>query len=183
MNQTMPPRAAVDLTQMGRNARAASRQLAILTTDEKNAALSLIADEIEAQADRVLAQNALDIADGRAKGLSEAMLDRLLLTEARVAKLATGTRSVMALPDPVGEVIEGRVLPNGLQLSRRRTPIGVLGVIYEARPNVTVDIATLALKTGNAVILRGGSETLSSTSRTRTARWWPSCYGWTPTLI
>ena len=162
MNQTMPPRIAVDLTRMGRNAKVASRQLAILTTDEKNAALSLIADEIEAQAEKVLARNALDIADGRAKGLSEAMLDRLLLTEARVAKLATGTRSVMALPDPVGEVIEGRVLPNGLQLSRRRTPIGVLGVIYEARPNVTVDIATLALKTGNAVILRGGSETLRS---------------------
>jgi glutamate-5-semialdehyde dehydrogenase len=162
MNQTMPPRMAVDLTCMGQNAKAASWQLAILTTDEKNAALSLIADEIEAQADKVLAQNALDIADARAKGLSEAMLDRLLLTEARVAKLATGTRSVMALPDPVGEVIEGRVLPNGLQLSQRRTPIGVLGVIYEARPNVTVDIATLALKTGNAVILRGGSETLRS---------------------
>jgi len=167
MNQTMPSRTTpsrtkVDLTRMGRNAKVASRQLAILTTDEKNAALSLIADEIEVQADKVLAQNALDIADGRAKGLSEAMLDRLLLTEARVAMLATGTRSVMALPDPVGEVIEGRVLPNGLQLSRRRTPIGVLGVIYEARPNVTVDIATLALKTGNAVILRGGSETLRS---------------------
>ena len=167
MNQTMPSRTTpsrtkVDLTRMGRNAKVASRQLAILTTDEKNAALSLIADEIEVQADKVLAQNALDIADGRTKGLSEAMLDRLLLTEARVAKLATGTRSVMALPDPVGEVIEGRVLPNGLQLSRRRTPIGVLGVIYEARPNVTVDIATLALKTGNAVILRGGSETLRS---------------------
>jgi glutamate-5-semialdehyde dehydrogenase len=110
----------------------------------------------------VLAQNALDIEDGRAKGLSDAMLDRLLLTEARMTKLAESTRKVATLPDPVGKTIEGRVLPNGIRLERRRTPIGVLGVIYEARPNVTIDIATLSLKTGNAVILRGGSETLRS---------------------
>jgi glutamate-5-semialdehyde dehydrogenase len=153
---------SVDLTKLGSSARAASRKLATLTADQKNAALLAIADEIEAQAAEVLAQNALDIEDGRAKGLSDALLDRLLLTEARVAKLAAGTRKVAMLPDPVGEVIEGRVLPNGIRLQRRRTPIGVLGVIYEARPNVTIDIATLSLKTGNAVILRGGSETLRS---------------------
>ncbi|MGC9396558.1 MAG: glutamate-5-semialdehyde dehydrogenase [Anaerolineae bacterium] len=152
----------VDLNAMGRAAKAASRELALLTAAEKNAALLAIADELEAQAATVLAQNALDIEDARAKGVSDALLDRLLLTEARVAGLAADTRKVVALPDPVGEEIEGRLLPNGIRLSRRRIPIGVLGVIYEARPNVTIDIATLSLKTGNAVILRGGSETLRS---------------------
>ncbi len=152
----------VDLNAMGQAAKAASRKLALLTTAQKNAALLAIADELEAQATTVLAQNALDIADARAKGVSDALLDRLLLTEARVAGLAADTRKVVGLPDPVGEEIEGRLLPNGIRLSRRRIPIGVLGVIYEARPNVTIDIATLSLKTGNAVILRGGSETLRS---------------------
>ncbi len=152
----------VDLLTMGQAARTASYTLATLTTAQKDAALLAIADEIEAQAATVLAQNALDIADARAKGTSEALLDRLLLNEKRVVGLAADTRKVAALPDPVGEEIEGRVLPNGIRLSRRRIPIGVLGVIYEARPNVTIDIATLSLKTGNAVILRGGSETLRS---------------------
>ncbi len=152
----------VDLNAMGRAAKAASRELALLTTAQKNAALLAIADELEARAATVLAQNALDIADARAKGVSDALLDRLLLTEKRVAGLAADTRKVVSLPDPVGEEIEGRLLPNGIRLSRRRIPIGVLGVIYEARPNVTIDIATLSLKTGNAVILRGGSETLRS---------------------
>jgi glutamate-5-semialdehyde dehydrogenase len=121
-----------------------------------------IADELEAQADMVLAQNALDIVDGRAKGLSDALLDRLLLTRQRIAVLAADTRRIVDLTDPVGAEMDSRRLPNGLQLSKRRIPIGVLGVIYEARPNVTIDIATLSLKTGNAVILRGGSETLRS---------------------
>jgi gamma-glutamyl phosphate reductase len=118
--------------------------------------------EIEAQAAMVLAQNALDIADGRSRKLSDALLDRLLLTEARLARLAADARKVAALPDPVGSDIESRLLPNGMRLSRRRIPIGVLGVIYEARPNVTIDIATLSLKTGNAAILRGGSETCAA---------------------
>ncbi len=152
----------VDLIALGQAARAASRRLATLTAEDKNAALLMIAAEIEAQAEGVLAQNAMDIEDGRGRGLSEAVLDRLMLTPSRIQKLATGTREVAALSDPIGELIEGRVLPNGLRLNRCRTPIGVLGVIYEARPNVTVDIATLSLKTGNAVILRGGSETLRS---------------------
>jgi len=147
---------------MGQAAKAAGRRLATLSTDQKNQALQAISDELEAQAATVLAQNALDIEAGRAKGLGEALLDRLLLNEKRVAGLAADTRKVTDLPDPVGEEIEGRVLPNGIRLSRRRIPIGVLGVIYEARPNVTIDIATLSLKTGNAVILRGGSETLRS---------------------
>jgi len=151
-----------DLTAMGKAAKAASRMLATLPTARKNEALLAIAAEIEAQTAVILAQNGLDIADGRARGLSEALLDRLLLTEKRIADLAADTRSVASLPDPVGADIDGRMLPNGMRLIRRRIPIGVLGVIYEARPNVTIDIATLGLKTGNATILRGGSETLRS---------------------
>jgi glutamate-5-semialdehyde dehydrogenase len=151
-----------DLVTMGKAAKAASRQLALLTTEEKNRALHAIADAIDARADHLLAQNAEDIGAARERGLAEALLDRLLLTEARVAALAADTRRVASLPDPVGAEIESRVLPNGMRLSRRRIPIGVLGVIYEARPNVTIDIAALSLKTGNAVILRGGSETLCS---------------------
>ena len=152
----------VDIEQMGQAARTASRQLATLTTIAKNAALLCIADRLEARLADILGANAQDMADGRAKGLTPALLDRLLLTEERVRALAEDTRKVAALPDPVGAEIEGRLLPNGMRLSRRRIPIGVLGVIYEARPNVTIDIATLCLKTGNAVILRGGSETLRS---------------------
>lgn len=152
----------VDLVAMGQAARKASRRLAVLTTEQKNEALLAIAAELEAQAEEVMAQNALDIADGRKNGLSVALLDRLLLTPARVQGLADDIRQVATLPDPVGSEIEGRVLPNGMRLSRRRIPVGVLGVIYEARPNVTIDIATLCLKTGNAVILRGGKETLRS---------------------
>jgi glutamate-5-semialdehyde dehydrogenase len=152
----------VDLIDLGRRAKVASRRLVAMTTDEKNVALLAIADGLESHLEAVLSANAQDIEAARARGVSEALLDRLLLTEARVIALATATRDVVALPDPVGEVIDGSVRPNGLRLVRRRTPIGVLGVIYEARPNVTVDIATLSLKTGNAVILRGGSETLRS---------------------
>ena len=150
------------LITMGVNAKRSGRVLATLTTVEKNEALLAIAEEIEAQAETVLAQNALDIAGGREKGLSDAVLDRLQLTKARVAGLAADTRRIVDLPDPVGAEIESRVLANGIRLSKRRIPIGVIGVIYEARPNVTIDIATLCLKTGNATILRGGSETLRS---------------------
>jgi len=151
-----------NLDQMGKNAKVAGRQLAVLSTAQKNEALLAIAAELEQQMGLVLGQNALDIAAGREKGLSAAILDRLLLNEQRVAGLVADTRRIVDLPDPVGEEMMGRVLPNGLRLSKRRIPIGVLGVIYEARPNVTIDIATLSLKTGNAVILRGGSETLHS---------------------
>ena len=150
------------LTQMGQQARITSRILAILNTDQKNAGLRAIADEIEARAQNILEENKKDIANAREKGTSESFIDRLLLTEKRVAALAADTLRVAELPDPVGSEIESRLLPNGIRLSRRRIPIGVLGVIYEARPNVTIDIAALALKTGNATILRGGSETLHS---------------------
>ncbi|VAW42893.1 Gamma-glutamyl phosphate reductase [hydrothermal vent metagenome] len=151
-----------DLIAMGKAAKAAARVLGTLTADEKNRALLAIANELEAEAAAVLAQNGLDIADSRKKGLSDGLLDRLLLTEERIAGLAADTRNVVGLPDPVGGEFDSRVLPNGLRLSRRRIPVGVLGVIYEARPNVTIDIATLCLKTGNAAIMRGGSETLRS---------------------
>mgnify|MGYP006279740841 CR=1 FL=1 len=153
-----------NLTAMGKAAREAGYHLGTLSTEQKNAALHAIADELEAQTDVVLAANADDIAKARAGGLREALLDRLLLTEARVASLAADARRVATLPDPIGTEIESRLLPNGIRLSRRRVPLGVLGVIYEARPNVTIDIATLCLKTANAVILRGGSETLRSNS-------------------
>jgi glutamate-5-semialdehyde dehydrogenase len=147
---------------MGRAAKLAARQFATLATQVKNQALLAIADEIEAQAGQIMAENALDMAEGRARGLSDALLDRLLLTPARMAALAADTRHVATLPDPVGADIESRLLPNGLRLSKRRIPIGVIGVIYEARPNVTIDVATLCLKTGNASILRGGKETMRS---------------------
>jgi glutamate-5-semialdehyde dehydrogenase len=151
-----------DLQTIGKAAKGASRVLATLPTARKNAALLAIADELEAQAGLVLAENERDLANGRSRNLSPALLDRLMLNESRLAALAADCRKVAALPDPVGEDSESRLLPNGMRLIRRRIPIGVLGVIYEARPNVTIDIATLALKTGNAAILRGGSETLHS---------------------
>ena len=151
-----------DLERMGESAKVTCRKLAIMTTKQKNDALLAIAAELEAETSAVLDQNALDIKDGRTKGLSDALLDRLLLDEKGIAALASDTRKIVALPDPVGVEIMSRTLPNGMHLSKRRTPIGVIGVIYEARPNVTIDIATLCLKTGNATILRGGTETLRS---------------------
>ncbi|MCC7449796.1 MAG: glutamate-5-semialdehyde dehydrogenase [Anaerolineae bacterium] len=147
---------------MGQRARAAGRKLARATTEQKNAALYTIADTLEANSDSILAANQQDLADGRANGLTDALLDRLSLQGKRLAGIVSDVRQVAKLPDPVGEVIESSVLPNGLAISKRRTPLGVLGVIYEARPNVTVDVATLAFKTGNAAIMRGGSETLRS---------------------
>ncbi len=152
----------IDLQAMGRAARDASRELARLSTRQKNAGLAAIADEIEKRTGEILEQNRQDVEDGRANGLSDALLDRLTLTPKRCASLATDTRTIIELPDPCGADYESRVLENGLRISKRAIPIGVIGVIYEARPNVTIDIATLCIKTGNAVILRGGSETLRS---------------------
>jgi glutamate-5-semialdehyde dehydrogenase len=149
----------IDLNQMGEQAKAAARELNRASTRQKNAALIAIADALEANTDAILAANRLDLADARANGLSDALLDRLDLQK-RLKGIAADVRNVATLPDPVGREYDQRTLENGLKVSRRRTPIGVLGVIYEARPNVTVDIATLALKTANAVILRGGKETL-----------------------
>ncbi len=147
-----------DLEQIGRRAKAASRRLAGLSTEAKNAALHAIADALLAGQDAILAANEADLAAARASGTSAALLDRMLLTPERLAAIAADTRKVAALPDPVGEIFDEAELPNGLRLHKRRTPLGVVGVIYEARPNVTVDIAALCLKTGNAAILRGGSD-------------------------
>jgi glutamate-5-semialdehyde dehydrogenase len=150
------------LALLGQRARTASRALARASTAQKNAALRAIAAGLERNLPELLDVNSLDVADAKAAGLAPAMVDRLLLDKKRLAGMAADTRAVAALPDPVGEEFDGRVLPNGLRITRRRTPLGVLGVIYEARPNVTIDIAALSLKTGNAAILRGGKETLRS---------------------
>lgn len=147
------------LEQMGKAAKAASWALAQLSGKQKNQALTRIADLLEQNSAPILAANELDIVKAREQGTSEAMLDRLLLTQARLESIAADVRKVCQLADPVGEVIDGGVLESGLRLERRRVPLGVVGVIYEARPNVTVDVASLCLKTGNAVILRGGKET------------------------
>ncbi len=147
---------------MGKAAKSASFQLATASTAQKNQALAIIADELEANMDAILAANAKDIALGQASGLSEALLDRLLLNESRLQAIAHDVRNVISLPDPVGSEIDSKVLENGMSLARRRVPLGVVGVIYEARPNVTIDIAALCLKTGNAAILRGGKETFFS---------------------
>lgn len=147
------------LEQMGIAAKAASYKLALLSSGEKNRVLEKIADELEAQMESILSANVQDVEQARDNGLSEAMLDRLALTPARLKAIADDVRQVCNLADPVGQVIDGGLLDSGLRLERRRVPLGVVGVIYEARPNVTVDVASLCLKTGNAVILRGGKET------------------------
>ncbi|MDV5227932.1 MAG: glutamate-5-semialdehyde dehydrogenase [Pseudomonadota bacterium] len=147
------------LEQMGKAAREASWQLAQLSTKQKNAALEQIADLLGQESATILEANAKDIEQARANGMTPALQDRLLLTQERLKGIADDVRKVCQLADPVGQVIDGSQLDNGLNLQRRRVPLGVVGVIYEARPNVTVDVAALCLKTGNAAILRGGKET------------------------
>ncbi|HBE9116262.1 TPA: glutamate-5-semialdehyde dehydrogenase [Citrobacter braakii] len=154
------------LEQMGIAAKAASYKLALLSSREKNRVLETIADELEAQTESILSANVQDVEQARANGLSEAMLDRLELTPARLKAIADDVRQVCNLADPVGQVIDGGLLDSGLRLERRRVPLGVIGVIYEARPNVTVDVASLCLKTGNAAILRGGKETYRTNAAT-----------------
>ncbi|MEZ9438288.1 glutamate-5-semialdehyde dehydrogenase [Vibrio atlanticus] len=152
----------MDLTSMGIAAKDAAFHLATASTAQKNKALAIIADELEANAATILEANAKDIELGREAGLTDALLDRLLLNEERLTGIANDVRNVISLNDPVGSEIDSKVLENGMSLSRRRVPLGVVGVIYEARPNVTIDIAALCLKTGNASILRGGKETFFS---------------------
>ncbi|WP_210472395.1 glutamate-5-semialdehyde dehydrogenase [Vibrio crassostreae] len=152
----------MDLTNMGIAAKDAAFHLATASTAQKNKALAIIADELEANAATILEANAKDIELGREAGLTDALLDRLLLNEERLTGIANDIRNVISLNDPVGSEIDSKVLENGMSLSRRRVPLGVVGVIYEARPNVTIDIAALCLKTGNASILRGGKETFFS---------------------
>jgi glutamate-5-semialdehyde dehydrogenase len=148
------------LSNMGKRARSASKILSRATTEQKNAALLCLSERLISAADPILAANRQDVADAEKQGLSAAMVDRLKLTPSRLEGIAADLRQVVELPDPVGEVFEQNTLPNGLRIHKQRVPLGVLAVIYEARPNVTLDVAGLALKTGNAVILRGGSETL-----------------------
>jgi glutamate-5-semialdehyde dehydrogenase len=143
-------------------AKRASRELATLGSDIKDAALQAIADALIASSETILEANARDLEAGERNGLSDALLDRLALDEQRIAEMAAGVRTIASLPDPVGEVIDGSTLPNGLQLRRVRVPLGVIAVVYEARPNVTIDAAALCLKSGNAVVLRGSSMALHS---------------------
>lgn len=149
----------MNLEQMGQAARDAAYALADSSTHTKNQALLVMADALEASGEQILAANQQDLAAARDSGISESMLDRLMLNPERLTAIANDVRNVVSLPDPVGSELDSRVLENGMRLSRRRVPLGVVGVIYEARPNVTIDIAALCLKTGNASILRGGRET------------------------
>jgi glutamate-5-semialdehyde dehydrogenase len=143
-------------------AREASRVLAALPTGVKDAALHAIADALEARTAEILEANARDMEAGRSNGLDAALLDRLALDEGRVRAMADGVRAIAALPDPVGEVIDGQRLPNGLDVRKVRVPLGVVAVVYEARPNVTIDAAALCLKSGNAIVLRGSSSAVHS---------------------
>ncbi len=150
------------MTQLAKQAKAASRELAKLTTAEKNALLLAMADALEANAAAIKEANALDMDFGAKHGLSGAMLDRLKLDDKRIAGMAKGLREVAALADPVGRILDERTRPNGLKLQKISTPIGVVVIIYESRPNVTADAASLCFKSGNATILRGGKEALNS---------------------
>lgn len=152
----------MNLELMGQAAQQAAFELATAATEQKNRALAVIADELEANQDVILAANAKDIAAAKEAGMTDALVDRLLLNADRLAGIANDVRNVISLNDPVGAELDSKVLENGMRLSRRRVPLGVVGVIYEARPNVTIDIAALCLKTGNASILRGGRETFHS---------------------
>lgn len=151
-----------ELIELGENARRAAVKLRTLNTDTKNRALLAIAEAILERQGEILAANALDLEAGRAAGVSAPLMERLELNPTRLQGITADVRSVAALPDPVGEVFDARALPNGLRIHKRRVPLGVIGVIYESRPNVTVDIATLCLKSGNAAILRGGKEAAHS---------------------
>ena len=153
---------SVNLIEMGKQAKQAAFVLSQLSQGEKNNALALIADQLEQEQERNLAANAQDIAVAKQNGLSDAIIDRLLLTPMRLQGIANDVRHVISLADPVGKIIDGGLLDSGVKIERVRVPLGVIGTIYEARPNVTIDVASLCLKTGNAVILRGGKETQHS---------------------
>ncbi|MCQ4022024.1 MULTISPECIES: glutamate-5-semialdehyde dehydrogenase [unclassified Ruminococcus] len=149
------------LEQMGANAKVASRILAV-AGKKKDDALLAIANALRNEREAIKAANAVDIENGRKAGLSESLIDRLMLTDARIDGMALGCEQVAALPDPIGEILSGKVLANGLELRKVRVPMGVIGIIFEARPNVTADAAALCLKAGSAVILRGGKEAINS---------------------
>jgi len=150
------------MADLGRRARSASRLLARASTGEKNAALLAIAEDLESNAEALMAENAKDLAAGRDKGLEPALLDRLELTPGRIDSMVEGLRQIAALPDPIGAITDLDYRPSGIQVGRMRVPLGVVGIIYESRPNVTADAAALCLKSGNATVLRGGSEAFHS---------------------
>lgn len=150
------------IEKMGQQARTAARRLAGVSGESRNRALRIMADRLTAESDRLQQANARDLEAGQKNGLSDALLDRLRLTDAGIEGMAEGLRQVAALPDPVGEITELRPRPNGMMVGRMRSPLGVIGIIYESRPNVTADAAALCVKSGNAVILRGGSEAMHS---------------------
>lgn len=162
MTEDVNPKISRAVTKVVAGAKDASAVLSVSSTAERHAALEQIALTLENNVEQILEANNEDIEKAREKGTAEGLIDRLRLTEERVRSIAQAVRDVVSLPDPVGEVVEGRVLPNGIHLSQVRVPMGVIGAIYEARPNVTVDIAVLALKSGNASVLRGGSLAQSS---------------------
>ncbi len=153
---------AATVHELGKRAKAAARSLGLLPTNKKNAALAAVADALEANTVAILAANEADLAAARERGTSPAMLDRLKLDEKRVKDIAQAVRHIITLDDPVGRILEGRTIENGLIIQKVTVPLGVVGIIYEARPNVTVDAATLCLKSGNCCILRGGKEAINS---------------------
>ena len=150
------------MTEMGKNARSASRALSGATPGQKNDALETVARKLRSSAERLMTENAKDLEAGKKAGLTSAMLDRLELTEKRIEDMALAVEEIAGLPDPVGEVTGAWTRPSGFKVGRMRAPIGVIGIIYESRPNVTIDAAALCLKSGNACILRGGSEAIHS---------------------
>ena len=153
-----------ELEAMGKAVKAASHRMAYLSSEVKNAALHNISNDLLAKKDEILAANRIDYQEGEASGMSAALLDRLMLDSGRLESIAQDVLAVAALPDPVGEVFDMRTLPNGLQIGKKRVPLGVIGAIYESRPNVTIDISALCLKSGNTIILRGGKEAIHSNS-------------------
>ena len=150
------------LLEIAEDARRSKYAVAKLGTNDKNRGILAIADTLMAHADEIIAANRIDIENGRAAGLNDGLIDRLMLDEKRIAGIAEGCRQVAALPDPVGEVLWMHKRPNGLNIGQKRVPMGVIGIIYEARPNVTVDAAVLCFKAGSACILRGGKEAFQS---------------------
>ncbi len=162
MTDTSIPDITTYMSDLGQRARIAARVLAQAPTGQKNTALLAIADELNHHRDMMMQANQLDLAAGAAKGLDAALLDRLALTPARIDAMIDGVREIAALPDPVGAITDLNNRPSGIQVGRMRVPLGVIGIIYESRPNVTVDAAALCLKSGNATVLRGGSESFES---------------------
>lgn len=150
------------IEQLGANAKKAERQVSVMGTREKNRVLTAISAALRSHVTELIGANKMDIEAAKSNGMSEAMIDRLTLTESRIMGMAEGVDKVISLPDPVGEVIGGSDLPNGLHVVKKRVPIGTIGIIFESRPNVTVDAASLCFKAGNAVILRGGSDAINS---------------------